>query len=240
MAELNFVKGTIQGRVGQFVGSSWRGKHYIKTYTPPTDPRKPSQIAVRNVFQHVAHIAKGIYSGILKPYTFPTPQKMTSFNKMVRTNKPLFDHHAWDPTRLRIFEGPLPGARELEPWFNPGDPAHGEYTGVCGVEFHSPGGELTDIAALVVYDEASGAVMYTVGTRAEGTLEVSFYTPSFEATGYNDFHGYLVFARPPAPDTNDLGLVSDTFYMKFTPPPAAAAPAGSDQETSAAPASPPA
>jgi hypothetical protein len=39
MASLNFVKGSIKGRVGQFVGSSWKGIDYIKTYTPPGNPR---------------------------------------------------------------------------------------------------------------------------------------------------------------------------------------------------------
>lgn len=32
MATLNFIKGSIKGKIGQFVGSSWRGKDYIKTY----------------------------------------------------------------------------------------------------------------------------------------------------------------------------------------------------------------
>ena len=32
MASLNFIKGTLKVRVGQFVGSSWSGKEYIKTF----------------------------------------------------------------------------------------------------------------------------------------------------------------------------------------------------------------
>jgi hypothetical protein len=39
MATLNFIRGSIKGRVGQFVGSSWRGKDYIKTFTPPSNPQ---------------------------------------------------------------------------------------------------------------------------------------------------------------------------------------------------------
>jgi hypothetical protein len=65
-------------RVGQFVGSSWRGKDYIKTFTPPANPKTEEQVAVRTIFQHIAHIAKAIYEGVLKPYTFPQPRNITA------------------------------------------------------------------------------------------------------------------------------------------------------------------
>jgi hypothetical protein len=32
MARVNLIRGTIHGRFGAFVGSKWRGKHYIKLY----------------------------------------------------------------------------------------------------------------------------------------------------------------------------------------------------------------
>jgi hypothetical protein len=79
MATLNFIKGSIKGKVGQFVGSSWKGKDYIKTYTPPSNPRTEGQVGIRNIFQHVGHIAKAIYEPVLKPYTFPKPQKNDRF-----------------------------------------------------------------------------------------------------------------------------------------------------------------
>ncbi|MDR2782700.1 MAG: DUF6266 family protein [Treponema sp.] len=57
MATLNFLK----GKIGQFVGPSWRGKDYIKTYAPPGNPRTEGQVSIRNIFQHVVFIAKSIY-----------------------------------------------------------------------------------------------------------------------------------------------------------------------------------
>jgi hypothetical protein len=72
MASLNFVKGSIKGRVGQFVGSSWKGIDYIKTYTPPSNPKTEGQLTIRTIFQHCAHIGKAINEGVLKPYTFIT------------------------------------------------------------------------------------------------------------------------------------------------------------------------
>jgi len=111
MAELNFVRGSIKGKVGQFVGSSWRGKEYIKTYTPPSNPRTAGQVAIREIFLHTSRVAKAIYLDILNPYTFPKPQKMTPYNRMIQINKPMFHEMEWDQSKLKIFEGPL---------FNPG------------------------------------------------------------------------------------------------------------------------
>jgi len=78
MATLNFIRGTIRGKIGQFVGSSWKGKSYIKTFTKPGNPRTADQVAVREVFQKVSHIAKSIYGNVLKKYTFPKPREQGS------------------------------------------------------------------------------------------------------------------------------------------------------------------
>jgi hypothetical protein len=107
MASLNFVRGSIKGRVGEFVGSSWKGTDYIKTFSPPSNPRTQGQVAVRSVFQHITHIAGLLNEEVLKPFTFPKPAKMTPPNRMVHINKPLFEDRAWEPAKLKIFEGGL-------------------------------------------------------------------------------------------------------------------------------------
>ena len=66
-ARLNFVKGSIKGRVDEFVGSSWKGTDYIKTYTPPGNPKTQGQVTVRTVFQHITHVASQINAAVLKP-----------------------------------------------------------------------------------------------------------------------------------------------------------------------------
>ena len=69
MATLNFIRGIIRGRIGQFVGSSWKGMSYIKTFTKSGNPRTADQVAVMTVFQNVSHVAKSIYKNVLKNYT---------------------------------------------------------------------------------------------------------------------------------------------------------------------------
>jgi hypothetical protein len=49
MATLNFLRGSIKGKLGDIVGSSWRGKDYIKTYIPPSNPNTEGQAAVRTI-----------------------------------------------------------------------------------------------------------------------------------------------------------------------------------------------
>ncbi|MDR1326562.1 MAG: hypothetical protein LBK00_11050 [Treponema sp.] len=97
MATLNFLRGSIKGKLGQLVGSSWRGKGYIKTYTPPSNPNAQGQAAVRTIFQRTAHIAKAIYESALKPYTFSKPQKLTAYNRMIQINKTMFNELLFNP-----------------------------------------------------------------------------------------------------------------------------------------------
>ena len=103
MASLNFVKGSIKGRVGQFVGSSWKGIDYIKTYTPPGNPKSDGQVAIRTIFQHCAHIGRAINADVLKPYTFPKPHKMTAYNRMIQINKDMFDDKAMGSSEIKDF-----------------------------------------------------------------------------------------------------------------------------------------
>jgi hypothetical protein len=202
MATLNFVRGSIKGRVGQFVGSSWRGKDYIKTFTPPANPKTQGQVAVRTVFQHIAHVAKAIYEGVLKPYTFPRPRKCTAYNRMVQINKELFDDLAWDPAKLKVFEGPL---------FNPGIAAATVSGADVIVSFDAATGEGTDKAIAVIYDGLTETALYGEAARADAAVSVSL--AGLDPAALSGLHAYLVFAREPLPGTAEQGQVSGTAYM---------------------------
>jgi hypothetical protein len=157
---------------------------------------------VRTVFQYIAHIAKAIYEGVLKPYTFPRPRKFTAYNRMVQINKELFDDRAWDPAKLKVFEGPL---------FNPGI-ASASVSGVeAVVTFDATIGEGTDKAIAVIYDGLTGAALYGEAARADAAVSVSI--AGLDPAALSDLHAYLVFAREPAQGTTEQGQVSDTAYM---------------------------
>ena len=209
MASLNFIKGTLKGRVGQFVGSSWRGKEYIKTFTRPGNPRTPNQVAVRSIFRQTANIAKGLYRGVLLPYTFPKPQKMTAYNRMIQINQPMFYSKDWDLSKLKIFEGPL---------FNPGiENAIIENPGTANeslfFQWNNSPEHSNDIAIPIVYDAASASVLFTVCIRS--TTEVNVPTGVLRPVDPTKIHAYLVFAKPPAEGTGETGMVSGTAYRKI-------------------------
>jgi hypothetical protein len=213
MARLNFVRGSIKGRVGEFVGSSWKGEDYLKTFTPPSNPRTEGQVAIRTVFQHITHIASQINAGVLKPYTFPKPPKMTPINRMVHINQALFDNKAWESSKLKIFEGPL---------YNPGITAAaiengGTATAQVKVTFAPAVGEAADKALAVVYDETSDNALIGQAERQAGEILIPI-----AVLGQGDLsklHAYLVFSQPPAPGTGEAGQVSGTAYLKVPAPP---------------------
>jgi hypothetical protein len=212
MATLNFIRGSIKGRVGQFVGSSWRGKDYIKTYAPPSNPSTEGQVAVRTIFQHTAHIAKAIYEPVLKPYTFPKPHKLTAYNRMIHVNKGLFDDLLWDQSKLKIFDGPL---------FNPGITAaavevRGTSAAAVKVTFAALPGEGTDKAIAVIHDEAAESTLYAIADRSAGEVDVSI--AAFDQADLSRLHAYLVFAQPPASGASETGQVSGTAYLAVPAP----------------------
>jgi hypothetical protein len=212
MARLNFVKGSIKGRVGEFVGSSWKGTDYIKTYTPPGNPKTEGQVAVRTVFQHITHVASQINADVLKPHTFPKPHKMTAINRMVHINQELFDDKAWEPEKLKIFDGPL---------FNPGMAgASIEAAGTPDVRvkitFSGAAGDGADKAVAVIYDEGAGKALSAIGDRQTGRIEVPI--SAIDQADLDKLHAYLVFSRPPRPETGESGLVSGTAYLKVPAP----------------------
>jgi hypothetical protein len=209
MARLNFVKGTVNGRLGAFVGSSWRGIPYIKVFTPPGNPRTVDQVAVRSVFRETVHIAKLIYNDILKPYTFPKPQKYTAFNHMVKINRPMFVDKVFDYSKLKIFEGPLPGAKFLENKLEISN--LGKVSESVLVVFIPDGDEENDdIVIPVLYDESTGRAFYSFSNKR--TDFVNIKTQLGTPIDIKKIHLYLVCARPPNENTGEPGLVSNTTY----------------------------
>jgi hypothetical protein len=205
MATLNFIRGTVRGKIGQFVGSSWKGKSYIKTFTKPGNPRTAKQVAVRTVFQNVSHIAKEIYESVLKKYTFPQPRRQTAYNRMIQINKAMFDSKAWNPADLKIFEGPLE---------NPGITSAVLTADTVKVSFDPTPGHEQDRVIALLFGEASGVVLYKSGPRVFGFVDIS--AAALESPAVENLHAYLAFVREPLPNKSEPGIVSSTSYKKVT------------------------
>jgi hypothetical protein len=78
--------GTISGRVGEIVGSRWKGINYIKTYTKPVNPRTLLQQETRYTFAFIGEMASAFAIPVLNGNMFPHPRKMSRMNATVKEN----------------------------------------------------------------------------------------------------------------------------------------------------------
>jgi hypothetical protein len=204
MALFKFFTGRIGGKLGQLVGSSRRGTNYLKLYKKPKDPKSAKQIAIRSVFKKTSFVASSLFKGVLKPYTFPIPEKCSAYSHMIHLNRLMFTNKAWDPAKLKIFEGPLE---------NSGIASAVLAGGSIKVFFDAVDGKGSDVAIAIAYYEALPAVFYAIGKRSDGTVELSLSKAA--ARDVNSLHVYLTFSRPPKINTEEKGLVSVTAYWKM-------------------------
>jgi hypothetical protein len=101
MAKLRFIHGTITGKLGEFVGSRWKGINYLKTFTPPSNPNTAKQIAVRKVFKAVSLFASALFSNKLLG-NVPPAQRMTERNSVFKANKSMFTNKVFSPNDLQV------------------------------------------------------------------------------------------------------------------------------------------
>jgi hypothetical protein len=86
MARINIIKATITGRLGEIVGSSWKGVNYIKRFTPPTNPKTELQQTHRSVFAFLGSMASSLAEPLLNKYMYPAPRKMSRMNACLKEN----------------------------------------------------------------------------------------------------------------------------------------------------------
>lgn len=204
MSSINWLTAALRGRLGEVVGSSWRGKSYTKIYVKPTDPKTTGQTDVRGIFAHVGHLAHMVYEQVLKPYTYPVPHAHTAYNQMMMINRELYDDLTYDPAKVQILRGPLAGGTIITANYD-------DAAGDVYVEWASDTGDTKDIAIVVVYAEERDAVMVGIATRGDAEIEGKLPTG---ITGRIDC--YLAFAH--APDKTqpaDHGSNSDTAYKSI-------------------------
>jgi hypothetical protein len=101
MARLRFIKGTITGRLGEFVGSRWKGINYIKVFTPPSNPRTEAQVSVRTVFRFISAWATALFSKGLFAY-IPSASRMTERNSVFKANAQMLTNKVFVPADLQV------------------------------------------------------------------------------------------------------------------------------------------
>jgi hypothetical protein len=207
MSSINFIKGQLHGKLGEIVGSTWKGKYYTKTYTKPENPNTPKQIETRYLFQQIAHIGKSLYHD-LEQYTRPKPQKMSAYNHLVHLNKAMFNKvgQKWDPLELVIMSGELTAASITVATFD-------STTFAATVTWDTTKGEPTDKAFVVIHDDESKRTGHAVEIdRSVGTVTID--ASSFaDVSKYEDIFAYLSFYHI---NEDGSGENSETMAIKVT------------------------
>jgi hypothetical protein len=207
MSSINFIKGQLHGKLGEIVGSSWKGKYYTKTYTKPENPNTPKQIETRYLFQQVAHVGKGIYHD-LELYTRPVPHRMSAYNHLLKLNKPMFGKQGakWNSLELVIMSGELTTVPIATAVFD-------STALTATVTWDGTIGDANDKAFVLVYDDESKHTVHTVEVdRSAGTVTID--ASSFaNVSSYNEIYAYLAFYHI---NEDGTGANSETRAVKAT------------------------
>jgi hypothetical protein len=207
VSRINFLKGELKGKLGEIVGSSWKGRAYTKIYVKPEDPNAPKQIEIRALFQNIAHIGSGIRTP-LEQYTRPKPHHMTSYNHLIQINRAMFQKQGekWNPLELVIMTGELTLTPITTAVFN-------SSTFTTTVTWDGSYGEATDKALVVVYDNESKRTVHAAEVdRNVGTVTIDAGKFA-NVSSYDDIYAYLAFYHIAE---NGSGLNSQTTVLKVT------------------------
>jgi len=108
MARLRFITGKVTGRLGEFVGSTWKGINYLRTYAKPTNRNTPAQQGVRLVFSQLSSFANAVFACGITNYFYPI-RRMTERNQVFKANSQMLSAKSYDYEKLQIATGNIVG-----------------------------------------------------------------------------------------------------------------------------------
>ena len=173
---LNGITGGFSGKVGNIIGSSWKGIDYMRSRaTSIAQPNSPAQLEQRARFGTVGKFLRPLIPFLrigFKSYAV----KMSAFNAAMAYNfdnaltgtYPAFDI---DYSKVSVSQGKLPGA------LNPASVAAigGNVEFTWDNNSWEANAQATDKAVLVVYNPAKQAAVSVIGaiTRAVGSQTIT-------------------------------------------------------------------
>jgi hypothetical protein len=101
MAKLSFLRGAVTGKLGEFVGSKWKGINYLRLYAKPSNPQTAGQMSIRKVFKALSLFATALFSKGLLALVPPAP-KMTERNSVFKANKSMLTNKLFVPASLIV------------------------------------------------------------------------------------------------------------------------------------------
>jgi hypothetical protein len=199
------ILGGIRGKIGNVVGSAWKGIAVIKTKPlSVANPQTAGQVAQRTKFTNVVAFARIILAGIIKPLWDRFQTGQSGFNAFISENIALFAAEMPSPTpNLKISVGKMEKT-DISSMVTADGSAN---VTVNWVDDSGEGYKLaTDEAYIVCFNDTTEEVIFESGdaVRSDTTAQLSF---SANCNAGENVRAYLAFKRA------DGTVVSNTDYL---------------------------
>lgn len=203
------ILGGVLGKVGNVVGSSWKGIAILKSRPlSVANPRTTAQVAQRTKMSNTVAFAQAILSSVIKPLNDRFAQQASGYNDFVRRNIHLFQSASPTPAAdLKISVGKMVAV-------NPDSiadlGADNEYMVNFSSTLPDSFASADDRAYIVAQNVKNGEIAVSAGdnSRSNGNSVVTF-TEALGAT--DEIQLWLAFRRL------DGTVVSNTGYLKTQP-----------------------
>ena len=200
MGKMNLLKANWEGKVGETVGSKWKGTSTIRTYTKPSNPDTAAQQTVRSGFGEITSFVAR-FTDQLRYLSALQTRNMSVRNAIIKLNKEMVASGALVKADLLISKGGLQKPA--------GVTATAAATGVT-VNWTAPTAtNFTQdaIAVIVLVEEEKDIAIVTTEKVSALTKEVEVTLESGDAC---DVYVYYIDYR----GTNKIG--SDSVYQAAT------------------------
>lgn len=114
MGTLNLLKGAYTGKVGATVGSKWKNKSTVRTYSKPSNPDTPAQQQTRNGFKALSSFVV-LFADLIKRLTALDTRGMSVRNAILKINSDQIKDGALVPADLIVSKGGLPLVNNFDP-----------------------------------------------------------------------------------------------------------------------------
>lgn len=198
------ILGGVSGKVGNVVGSSWKGIATVKAMPlSVANPRTAGQIEQRTKMTNVVAFARQILASVIKPLNDRFAGQMSGFNIFIKRNIDIFDDAVTGtPESLILSEGKMVAV-------NPSSIAISLFASTVTVNFPTTlpdsYAQATDKVYAVCQDLNGGGITVSSGVVERSTGVVVLATPSGLNSG-DDVAVWLAFLRA------DGTVVSGTGY----------------------------
>lgn len=200
------ILGGVLGKVGNVVGSSWKGIAILKSRPlSVANPRTTAQVAQRTKMSNTVAFAQEILSSVIKPLNDRFAQQASGYNDFVRRNIHLFENPEPSPAAdLKISVGKMVAVTpsKIDSVLEGND-----ITVFFPKTLPDAFASLDDLAYLVAQNLATGEIVTSAGlvARSVGVVKAEFS----EALDTGDeVQVWLAFRRV------DGTVVSNTGYLK--------------------------